>query len=58
MSYRANIDIVVALNALQISSFRKQGSLRFKLTLYHRLSNISEQTKGKVRWLLVSKKTK
>lgn len=48
MSYRANVDIVVALNALQISSFRKQGLLRFKLTLYHRLSNNLEQNKAKV----------
>jgi hypothetical protein len=39
MSYRANVDIVVALNNLQITSFRKQGYLRFKLSLLQRISN-------------------
>ncbi len=33
MSYRANVDIVIALNALKITSFRKQGRLRFRLSL-------------------------
>ena len=49
MSYRANVDIVVALNALKITSFRKQGFLRFKITLCHRLLNNLEQNKAKVR---------
>lgn len=33
MSYKANVDIVIALNALRITSFRKQGKLRFRLSL-------------------------
>jgi hypothetical protein len=33
MSYKANVDIVIALNALRITSFRKQGRLRFRLSL-------------------------
>ena len=37
MSYRANIDIAIALHTLNINSFRKQGYLRFKLTLTHRI---------------------
>lgn len=35
MSWRANVDIVIALNALRIVSFRKQGRLRFRLSLLH-----------------------
>ena len=37
MSYRANVDIVIALNALKITSFRKQGRLRFRLSLLRTL---------------------
>ena len=48
MSYRANVDIVVALNTLQITSFRKQGYLRFKLTLLQRTSNTLQSNKNKV----------
>lgn len=48
MSYRANVDIVIALNTLQISSFRKQGHLRFKLTLMHRLGSSLEHTTSQV----------
>ena len=33
MSYKANVDIVIGLNALRIASFRKQGRLRFRLSL-------------------------
>lgn len=33
MSYKVNVDIVIALNALRITSFRKQGRLRFRLSL-------------------------
>lgn len=33
MSYQANVDIVIALNSLKITSFRKQGRLRFRLSL-------------------------
>jgi len=33
MNYKANIDIVLAIEALKISSFRKQGQLRFRVTL-------------------------
>lgn len=40
MSFKVNVDIVIALNALKISSFRKQGLLRFRVALFqtHRLS--------------------
>ncbi len=38
MSYRANVDIVIALNALKITSFRKQGRLRFRLSLLRTLT--------------------
>ena len=34
MSYQANIDLVLAMNNLQISSFRKQGTIRFKLRVF------------------------
>jgi len=48
MSYRANLDIVIALNNLQITSFRKQGYLRFKLTLLQRTNNTLQSHKKKV----------
>ncbi len=35
MSYRANVDVLIALNAFNISSFRKPGLLRFKASLFH-----------------------
>ena len=34
MSYQANLDIVIAMDKLQISSFKKQGTIRFKITLF------------------------
>jgi hypothetical protein len=43
MSYKANVDIVVGLNALRIASFRKQGRLRFRLSLL-KASHASKQT--------------
>lgn len=49
MSYQANVDIVIALNTLQISSFRKQGYLRFKVTLAHRLKKVNELSTTKVK---------
>ena len=49
MSYRANLDIVIALNNLQITSFRKQGYLRFKLTLLQRTQNTPPSHKKKVQ---------
>jgi hypothetical protein len=48
MSYRANLDIVIALNNLQITSFRKQGHLRFKLTLLQRNNHTPPTHKKKV----------
>jgi hypothetical protein len=33
MSYEATVDIVLALNALRITSFHKQGLLCFKVRL-------------------------
>jgi hypothetical protein len=35
MSYQANLDIVISLSSLQTYAFRKQGSLRFRLCIYH-----------------------
>jgi len=34
MSLKVNIDIVCAFEALRIRSFRKQGLLRFRTTLF------------------------
>ena len=36
MSYQANLDIVLALERLQISSFKKQGTIRLKIKLFAR----------------------
>ena len=33
MSYKATVDVVIALNTFKISSFRRQGKLRFLLSL-------------------------
>ena len=36
MSYKVTVDIVLAINALHIDMFRKQGLLRFRISLaYH-----------------------
>jgi hypothetical protein len=34
MSFKANIDIVLALEALRIRCFRKQGLLRFRVSVF------------------------
>lgn len=56
MSYRANLDIVIALNNLQITSFRKQGYLRFKLTLLQRTQLTPPAHKKKVLHITLSYK--
>ena len=40
MSYQANIDIVMAMDKLQIRSFKKQGTIRFKINLFTRNSKL------------------
>ena len=46
MSFRANVDIVIALNALRITSFRKQGRLRFRLSLLRTPHPQTQNTKN------------
>jgi hypothetical protein len=48
MSYKVTIDIVMALQALRISSFRKQGLLRFRITLAEATLPESPPTNKKV----------
>lgn len=44
MSYKAMVDIVIALNTFKILSFRKQGKLRFVLSL-HQISSPKNNSK-------------
>ena len=36
MSYQAHLDIVLALERLQISSFKKQGIIRLKIKVFNK----------------------
>ena len=48
MSYQANLDIVIAMETLRISSFKKQGTIRFKVSLYTRNQKEQPEKNSKV----------
>ena len=48
MSYQANLDIVLALERLQISSFKKQGTIRLKIKVFGKQKHDPSDKSSKV----------
>ena len=48
MSYQANLDIAIAMDKLQIRSFKKQGTIRFKINLFSRSLKDQEEKHSNV----------